>query len=232
MSGPLKTLQGALRLLELFDVEHTEWGLAELSRQLKVPESSAFDQVRTLAELGMLRRTRRGHYALGWRTLKLASSLLCGLPWYNLAHRAMAELASRTGVLSFLSIWQEGKVYCIARCSERRRDGGVAGETSFELPADRTASGRLLTAAQRQGTFLGSAPVLSEDEWEPGTTAAAVPIWSGDYQVLAALGLSMRSERFSVSGPLLLRELSEAGERLSWQLGGCSPAREPGRVTR
>ncbi|ACO46485.1 IclR family transcriptional regulator [Deinococcus deserti] len=244
----LATVEHAVRLLELFDADHTEWTLSDLARHVAQPTSTVHEQLTTLCETGLLTRVSRGRYRLGWRLLKLSSALYGSLPWYPPAHAAMERLARRTHLLAFLCVLDGARVLCVARSVQGRDGPPVAGELDFELPAHATASGKLLLAlAGRPLPY--PAPVFTErtvttaaawdaeatairqhlhavtaDEWANGTGGLAVPIRGEHGVVLAALGVSLPTPRLRESD-MLLRALRDAADEVSWHLGYRAPIR-------
>lgn len=223
MTRTLHTVTQAVRVLEAFDADHTEWNLSALARHLNEPTSSLHEQLTTLAHSGLLRRVGRGKYRLGWRLLKLSSALYSSLPWYGPAHAAMTALARSTRRLAFLSVLDGTQVVCVARSVQGREGERVEGETRFELPTHATASGKLLYALH--GLDLGhpnwpaeAAAIrladlaTTQDEWSVGTSSLAVPIRSAGGEVLCALGLSLPSHRFAAQQGLLERRLREAAQ--------------------
>ena len=66
-----------LQLLELFDREHPEWNVAELTAAAELPRSTTYRLVVTLEQLGFLERVRqRKLYRLGSRVLNLGFEFL------------------------------------------------------------------------------------------------------------------------------------------------------------
>lgn len=248
MPRTLATVEHAVRLLELFDADHTEWTLSDLARHVGQPTSTVHEQLTTLCETGLLTRVGRGRYRLGWRLLKLSSALYGSLPWYPPAHAAMERLARRTHLLAFLCVLDGARVLCVARSVQGRDGPPVAGELDFELPAHATASGKLLLALAGRplphpapaftGCTVTSAAVwdteaaairrnahaMTADEWASGTGSLAVPVRGENGMILAALGVSLPTPRLRERATLL-RALQDAADEVSWHLGYRAPAR-------
>ncbi len=236
------TVEAAVRVLELFDADRTEWTLSGLARQLGQPTSTVHEQLQTLAASGLLVQVGRGRYRLGWRLLKLSSALYGSLPWYAPAHDAMERLARGTHLLSFLCVLHGDQVLCVARSVQGRDGPPVAGELDFELPPHATASGKLLLALAGRPLPAAATPftgqtltrpldwdseaqsilkqghALSQDEWALGTSGLAVPVRGEGGAVLAALGLSLPTARMNARESLL-RALHTAAAEVGWTLG-------------
>lgn len=237
MSRTLQTVTSAVRILEAFDADQTEWSLSELATALDLPTSTLHEQLATLAATRLLHRVGRGRYRLGWRLLKLSSALYSSLPWYGPAHDAMNALARGTRRLAFVAVLDGvgtpqppgPQVLCIARSVQGREGETVEGETRFELPARDTASGRLLFALHGLPLPLPGWPAqaaeiraaglaVTRDEWSPGTSSLAAPVRGERGEVLCALGLSLPSRRLS-EREMLERRLRAAASEVSWTLG-------------
>ncbi len=142
---------------------------------------------------------------------------------------------------------QKVKVLCIARSVQGRDGAEVMGETQFELPPHATASGKLLLALAGQAlagqalavptqiytpqtiaSAAAWAKVCTEislaecaqslDEWETGTSGLAVPLKNAEGEVLAALGVSLPTQRMREKDQLI-RELKDAADKVNWALG-------------
>lgn len=250
MPRTLSTVDGAVRVLEAFDADHTEWTLSDLARHLGQPTSTLHEHLTTLTASGLLSRVGRGRFRLGWRLLKLSSALYGSVPWYAAAHDAMTALARGTHLLAFVCVLEDGdtpRVLCVARSVQGRDGPPVVGETQFELPAHATASGKLLLALSGLPLPAGGAPftphtltgpaawqaeaatiraarfALSRDEWAPGTSGLAVPLLGPGGEVLAALGVSFPTGRLR-ERETLLRRLRDAADGATWALGYRPPS--------
>jgi DNA-binding IclR family transcriptional regulator len=91
----LNTVLKAGQVLDLFDRDHTEWGVSEVAASLKVPKSSAHALLATLTHLGLLRHTSGGRYCLGWRLLTFSQILLDTTEFRTEARRAMEQLEAQ-----------------------------------------------------------------------------------------------------------------------------------------
>ncbi|EYB69172.1 IclR family transcriptional regulator [Deinococcus phoenicis] len=245
MPRTLSTVDSAVRVLEAFDADCTEWTLSELAAHLGQPTSTLHEQLTTLTASGLLVRVARGRYRLGWRLLKLSSALYGSVPWYAVAHDAMNALARGTHLLAFLCVLERdgtggNQVLCIARSVQGRDGPSVVGETQFVLPPHASASGKLLYALhgldpsegaprftprtlqtpwEAEAAAIQSARLaITRDEWEVGTSGLAVPLVGAEGQVLAALGVSLPTPRLREQEQLT-RRLRDAADEVAWALG-------------
>ncbi|MEW6421828.1 MAG: IclR family transcriptional regulator [Deinococcota bacterium] len=242
MPRTLATVDSAVRVLEAFDADHTEWSLSELAEHLGQPTSTLHEQLTTLTASGLLLRAGRGRYRLGWRLLKLSSALYGSVPWYAPAHDAMNAVARGTHLLAFLCVLQADQVLCVARSVQGRDGPPVVGETQFVLPPHASASGKLLYAlhgldlpdaapvftphtltdparwSHEAATIRAVSLAVTRDEWAVGTSGLAVPLLGAGGEVLAALGVSLPTFRLR-ERDVLLRRLRDAADEVAWTLG-------------
>ncbi|GAA5512836.1 HTH-type transcriptional regulator XynR [Deinococcus carri] len=240
MPRTLSTVDSAVRVLEAFDADHTEWTLSDLAEHLGQPTSTLHEQLTTLTAGGLLVRAGRGRYRLGWRLLKLSSALYGSVPWYAPAHDAMNALARGTHLLAFLCVLQGNQVLCIARSVQGRDGPPVEGETQFVLPPHASASGKLLyalhsldlppnapryTAHTLQNPWEVEAAAIrsarlavTRDEWAVGTSGLAVPLVGAGGELLGALGVSLPTTRLREQEQLS-RRLFDAADGVAWALG-------------
>lgn len=74
----LGTVTRAGSLLDLFSSADPEWGATAVAAELGIAKSQAHELLISMASIGLLRRSGRGRYRLGWRTLALARHTLRG----------------------------------------------------------------------------------------------------------------------------------------------------------
>jgi DNA-binding IclR family transcriptional regulator len=103
--SPSVAVERALAMLEA--VSHAPEGLsnAEISRQLKMPKSSASYILRTLEKQGYLNReTPSGRYRVGLKVLSLSRGALSGIDVREVALPMMRRLMERTHLTCHLAI--------------------------------------------------------------------------------------------------------------------------------
>ncbi|MGV8049771.1 MAG: helix-turn-helix domain-containing protein [Anaerolineaceae bacterium] len=69
------TILKADKVIDLFTLEHPNWGVSEISTTLYLPKTSAFQLLATLNEQGLLRQTNNNRYQLGWRMISFARNI-------------------------------------------------------------------------------------------------------------------------------------------------------------
>ncbi len=88
-----RTIEKAMRVLDLFSLECPEWGVSEVARALKLPKSTVSELMSDLAKQRLLSRAAaKGRYRLGWRLFELSQTLLDTTRFRIEARRVMEEL--------------------------------------------------------------------------------------------------------------------------------------------
>lgn len=163
----VQTVQKVTRILELFSPENPEWGVSEVGRALGMPKSTAFELMNSLADQGLLRRTGKGRYLLGWRLFEFGQTLLDTEQYRSEARRVMWELVETWGEASHLAVLDGAQALYIEEvqpaCAVRMFTSPRIGT---RLPAHCSGVGKVLLAYQKWGTSvalleLQSMPVLT-----------------------------------------------------------------------
>jgi DNA-binding IclR family transcriptional regulator len=91
------SLRKALRVLDLFTPRRSDWGTAEVSRELGLPVSTANRILLALAESGYLARSAGGRYRLGLAAVRLGERAAATFDIAALARPALQWLVQTTG---------------------------------------------------------------------------------------------------------------------------------------
>ncbi|HEV2582021.1 MAG TPA: IclR family transcriptional regulator, partial [Ktedonobacteraceae bacterium] len=142
----LQTVQKAAEVLDLFSVEHPEWGVSELSKKLSFPKSSTSELVSTLVEQGLLRRTNSGRYKLGWRIVALSQILLSTTDFRTEARLIMESLIARFGETVHLAALESGQVIYIDKLQGTRAVQVSVTGVGHRLPAHCSGVGKAILA--------------------------------------------------------------------------------------
>src|SRR3972149_5794615 len=120
----LQTIQKAGDLLALYDRNHTEWGVREVSEKLKMAKSSTHDLMSSLAKLGFLNKTEDNRYRLGWRLVTLSEVLLATTELRQEAHPVMEDLAARYQETIPMAVLDDTQAVYVDKLEGRRRGRG------------------------------------------------------------------------------------------------------------
>lgn len=142
----LGTIRRVGQLLDLFDGDHPEWGVTEVSRALQVSKSTAHALLRSLAVIGLLEQMPNGRYRLGWRTVALGNVLLTSIGIANIAKLAMDDLARSSGETVNLAVLERGHVIFVERVPGAGGRFASVVPLGTPLPFHCSAVGKVLLA--------------------------------------------------------------------------------------
>lgn len=224
----LQTVDKAGQILNLFTIERPEWGVSEVAEVLSFPKSSTSVLVSTLAEKGLLRRTRSRRYRLGWRVLALSQVLLKTTDFHAKARQEMEYLSARYGEAVELGVLESNQLVLLERIRGAKEFGTTAALSNTKMPAHHCALGKIMLAYRAweevvesidRRAMLGKDPIATaflddlRDELEDarrqgyacevqgGTTdrcQVAAPIRDRNGEVAAAMGFSVPISRFEL----------------------------------
>lgn len=120
--------------------------LAEISRAMDMPPSSALRYVRGLVHTQMLSHDpETGKYELGQAVIELGLTAIGRIDAVRLATDLMAQLTNLTGLVSIISVWgSDGPT--VIRWEQGRLESSVKVREGITLPLLRTAAGRVFLA--------------------------------------------------------------------------------------
>lgn len=247
----LTTIGKAGDVLALFTREQPEWGVREIATALGAPKSNVHHILSSLATIGLLHRTNRSRYRLGWRLLALGEKVAASS--INRAGTAiMRELSQRSGATVQLSVFDGAEAVLVGRvlgplgAAQHR----AVGDT---LPSHASASGKLLLAHHPEAWIrhadlhsltpltahtVGSTdrlreelsriaeglPAIDIEESRDGVACVASPVRDGDGEVAAALSMTVTLDRFSANRAAYIRAVQHAARRFSTRLADAAEA--------
>jgi IclR family KDG regulon transcriptional repressor len=140
----LNTVANVGLVLNLFSRERPEWGVTELAREIELPKSNVHALVVSLVDIGLLARTTRNRYRLGWRLLVLSERMQRGSGLQEHAREEMQGLAAEIGETVFLAVPALDRALYIHRVDGSHPTVRLAGvRVGAELPMYCTAVGKL-----------------------------------------------------------------------------------------
>ncbi len=245
----LSTVDKACQVLSLFTEKRPEWGITEIAQALELSKSSVHGIVSTLCAHGILRRTPRGRYRLGWRILALNDVISKTSLLRQEARESMKYLARTYGETVHLATYEQGRIAYIEKeegTHAVRVDITGAGRY---LPAHCTALGKTLLAFQPwkevkryvathglpayTSNTITSMETLEQElirirqkgyaidneEIIPELCCIAGPIRNEIGTVVAALSFSVPSYRFHKRKERYKEAILSACRKISWNLG-------------
>ncbi|MBV7507792.1 IclR family transcriptional regulator [Bacillus sp. sid0103] len=223
----IQSVERALKILDLFDEHKSELKITEISEKMGLHKSTVHSLLKTLQEYSYIdQNPEDGKYRLGLKLAERGNLVISNMDIRKTAKKYLLDLSAKTGQTVHLGILdgQEG-VYIdkvegeqsIIRYSRIGR----------RLPLHSTAIGKVLIAYQppnemelllknynyqyqTANTIVNEAVfrkeiekvkqqgyAVDEQENEQGVRCAAVPIFNGKGQVLAAISISTLISRVS-----------------------------------
>lgn len=241
----IEGIERATRILALFSSDVPEWTVTEVSRELGLPKTTVWDYMHSLTELGLLRRTARGRYRLGWRAFQLGLRARMTSDIAGPARAEMARLVEKFDETIQLVSRYRGEVVYLEKVSPKVGVHVNLTRVGERLPAHCTASGKVLLAhlppsevrsLYPHGELPGLTPnsIRSLDELEvdlarvrergysidveetaEGMCCVAAPVRNENGEVAWALSMSFLEYRIASNVDTYSRAMVEAAGRLS-----------------
>lgn len=143
----LGTVAKAGKVLDLFTTANPEWGVGEVAQRLQMPKSSAHGLLSTLCDIGLVRKSPRGRYRLGWRIVEMNRTLFSTTGSLAGTRPVLRQIADQLGAIVELAALHQGEVAILDRVTPASmHDTIVDGEDGERLPAYRSALGQVLLA--------------------------------------------------------------------------------------
>jgi len=141
-------------VLDLFTPQHPEWGVTEAADALCLPRSSAHDLLATLVETGLLQRSGRNRYRLGWKLLAMSRTVLTTSDVRTHAQGVMGTLVERAGATVHLATLDDGEVICIDKLGPSEGLPLPASRVGMRLPPHASGVGKVLLAHQPRSVAM------------------------------------------------------------------------------
>jgi DNA-binding IclR family transcriptional regulator len=236
----LRSLNSSLDVLEALGDVGTHLGVSELSRTLGVSKATVHMILANLCARGYaVRDPATARYRLGLKAWEIGTVAIDTLELPAIARPQLQRLSDRTGETSHLAVYAHGealyldKVASLNPVQAYTRVGGRAPAhcvaTGKALLAHQTASEiervcglrlqrftplTITTASKLQEELAGirsTGVAINRGEWRQEVVGVAAPIRDHRGEVVAAVGLSGPSYRFSVDRALALGPDVSAG---------------------
>ncbi len=245
----LQTIEKTGQVLALYDRDHTEWGVREVSQKLGIAKSSAHDVLTSLAQIGLLGKTAEGRYRLGWRLVAMSETLLATTELRHQARPVMEELAAQYQETIHLAILDEGKVVYVDKLEGRQAVRVELTSLGTRLYAHCSSLGKVMLAflpeaeikrvIRREGLprftpntitdenelFQALAKIRKQgyafdlEEILPALCCVGAPIHNYTGQVIAAISMSIPAYRFQRSQTEFRKAIVRTAKMISERMG-------------
>jgi DNA-binding IclR family transcriptional regulator len=142
----LQTVQKIGPVLDLFTVEHPEWGVSEVATTIDVPRSSAHALLSSLVDIGILQCRARGRYRIGWRVVELGQALQGTVDVRSCAAPAIDRLVEKYGETTHLAVMERWRVLYVDKVIGTHNITVQGARVGTRLDAHCTAVGKVLLA--------------------------------------------------------------------------------------
>lgn len=244
-------------ILSLYSFERPEWGVSEVAAALSLAKSTVSELLASLASQGIVERTPKARYRLGWRLFELNHVLLESTPLVRESRRAMQELVERHGESSHLMVLERNEAVIVEKVQATLATQILMSRVGLRLPAHCSACGKLLLASRAwpevermfdqvelkrlTPATIGDLPSLREElarirerglafdreEIVPGLSCIAAPIRDERGAVIAGISLSVPTYRFEGEEDQYARMIAATALRISRRLGFNDDAPRP-----
>jgi len=155
MQAKLKSLQRALKVLEVFNLGEPELGVTEIARHLGMHKSTVFNIIETFEQNGYLRRNAKtAKYGLGLKVLQLSYNMYSTFDLRQNLYPYLSDISAKTGETVFLGMLSDDLaevVYIDAVLPSSRMT--VRNNIGIRAPLYCTAIGKALFAALPDADF-------------------------------------------------------------------------------
>ena len=143
----IKSLGKALRVLDLFTLRRPEWGVTEISRELGIQKTVAYNLAETLAAGGLLEKDSQSHrYRVGALSYRLGLLFADKNDFVKRARSVLEKIRDQTGHTVQLGIIDHGELLILVAADASTRIRVVAGEGEYRS-AYASAAGRAILSA-------------------------------------------------------------------------------------
>ena len=235
--------------MALYDRDHTEWGVREVSAKLKMAKSSTHDLMASLAKLGFLNKTDENRYRLGWRLVTLSETLLATTELRKEARPILEELASHYQETIHLAVLDDTQAVYVDKLEGRQAVRVELTSLGARLYMHCSALGKVLLAYSPEAEVKRIIQTAGLPRFTPHTIAdedelmqtlekvrrqgyaydleeilpelccVAAPIYNHMGQVIAAISMSIPAYRFKRSQTDFRDGVMRAAKTISKGLG-------------
>lgn len=244
----VESVRRAVSILRCFSVELPEWGIAELSRRLRMNKSTVFRLLATLEHDGMVQQIEPGRYVIGFALNEVGSAALGGQSMRIAINEVLQGLVKLTGETAHLAVMENVDVLYIEK-HESPRALKMPSAVGRRVPLNCTSLGKVLLAGmpdeQLRRVVFGTRwqaltpysitdpdALMAEveqvrrqgyatdrEEIEEGLMCIAGPLVDDTGRTCAGVSIAGPSSRVGASLDAYARDVRDACQTLSTRLG-------------
>ena len=249
----MRTVEKALKLLELFDEAHPSFGLSALARRADIDKATVLRMLQDMAAAGLVEQDPASrNWRLGAGILRLARLREAAFPATGALNPILARLAQETGETAHASL-RAGADLGTVGVVESTRSNRVYIEPGLILPLHATASGLAYTAfarpdvpaevlarplaahtavtptdpatlAARLEMVRASGYACADQTYDADVHGLAMPLFGPDGFAIGALAVATPATRLTADlRRLILSALADAAREATLGMGGRIP---------
>jgi len=112
----IQSIDRALQVLELYNLEKAEWGVTEISKALNIYKSNVHNILSTLTEKGFVKKDpKTDKYKLGIKFFELGSIVIKNMDLRKIAYPYIEKLSKEFNETVHLGVLDKGRVVSIER---------------------------------------------------------------------------------------------------------------------
>ncbi|MFX1760594.1 IclR family transcriptional regulator [Rhodococcus sp. As11] len=245
----IEGLERATRVLALFSSDVPEWTVSDVCRELNLPKTTTWEYMQAMTGLGLLRRSARGRYRLGWRAFQLGLRARMTSEISGPARVEMSRLVEKHSETVQLTSRYRNEVVYLEKISPRTGVQVNLTRVGERVAAHCTAAGKVLLAnlppaevrdmydgveltrltdrsigslaalEAELATIRGRGYALDVEETIEGMCSVAAPVSNEDGDVVWSLSMSFLEYRLATHGEIYAQAVVDAAERLSHPKG-------------
>jgi DNA-binding IclR family transcriptional regulator len=142
-----RTVERTIEILELLSKEKSGLTVKEISKLMKIPKTSAYDILETLAHLEILEKNigELNLYKIGLKSFQIGNSYSRNKEIFKIIDKPMQELAEKTGKTVFYAVENNGEIVYISKQESEKAIITTAGIGSTN-PMYCTSLGKVILA--------------------------------------------------------------------------------------
>lgn len=144
------SLENALRLLDLFSIDKSEFKVKEIANQLNIANSTAHRLLKTLEEEGFIAKDNiTNNYRLGVPILSLSSVITDSMDIVKKSTKILKEISNKFRQTAQIGVIQKNNVYYVNRIDYEHPVLGIQMfYSNWKAPLHCTSSGKILLSNQ------------------------------------------------------------------------------------
>jgi len=167
----IQSVKRATDIISLFSVSQSALGVTQIAALLGLNKATAWGLVTTLEKQGFLQQDKETlKYSIGSKLFELGMVYFGGLEINTIATRPAHELASRTGLIARVGIWDRNSVLITLMAMPKSEDS-LSHQIGPRIPAYCSGIGKALLAFLDDDTLQA---YLNETELVPHTNSTIV----------------------------------------------------------